>query len=314
MAGIELNETLTHPSCAASEDGSIQVDVSGNYPGFTLHWSNGMEAPAISGLGKGSYIATVTDSKGCTSIKEFLLVEPSALGILEVVYPPACSGDSGSIKIEVTGGTGPYSITWSTGATSDSIAGTPEGCYTVEITDAAGCSEIREICVSAKDEIPLLDINGTELVVELETYVYAVPDIMDASYMWTVTGGTILSGQGTHTVEVTWESAESGSIAVSAVTNSDCMSNTAVKDVSISMATSLEQKDHSVFQIYPNPVDQVLFISSEVPFEMTICSLQGSKLLTSQERHVDLSGLAPGSYLVVIRGQDISRTMHLVKQ
>lgn len=314
MAGISINENLTHPSCAASEDGSIQVNVSGNYPGFTLHWSNGKEEPAISGLGKGSYIVTVTDSKGCTSSKEFMLTEPTALGISEVVYPPACSGDSGSIKIEVTGGTGPYSITWSTGATSDSIAGTPEGCYTVEITDAAGCSEIREICVNATDEIPLLEITGPELPEALQTYAYTVPAIMDASYLWNVTGGTILSGQGTPEVELIWESVESGSIEVTAETLAGCMSNTATLDLSISMVTSLEQTDHPVFRIYPNPAGKVLIISSRVPFEITIYSLQGSKLLVSMEQQIDLGGLARGTYLVAFRSGEVSKTVRLVKQ
>ncbi len=192
-----MSHTLIHPSCSGASDGSIEVLVSGNYPGFALLWSNEMKGTLISGLDGGSYIVTVTDTMGCMVIKEYMLNEPLQLEVSEVVYPPTCPDDSsGSVRIGITGGTGPYSILWSTGATSDSISGLLEGCYTVEITDAAGCTVTHEVCIDATEKIVLMEIDGIEMAEALQTYTYIVASVMDVSYMWTATGGTIISGTG----------------------------------------------------------------------------------------------------------------------
>jgi len=46
---------------------------------------------------------------------------------------------TGSISIDITGGTEPYSILWSTGETTSFIENLAAGTYTVEITDAKNC-------------------------------------------------------------------------------------------------------------------------------------------------------------------------------
>lgn len=57
-------------------------------------------------------------------------------------------------------------------------------------------------------------IAGDAQVCTNETYTYAVPDIAGSTYIWTATGGTILSGQGTHQVTVQWSNGTAGTLNV----------------------------------------------------------------------------------------------------
>jgi gliding motility-associated-like protein len=49
--------------------------------------------------------------------------------------------NNGSINLNVSGGIGPYSYSWSTGATVQDISGLTEGYYHVTVTDANGCQK-----------------------------------------------------------------------------------------------------------------------------------------------------------------------------
>jgi hypothetical protein len=54
----------------------------------------------------------------------------------------------GSITVNPSGGTAPYSYLWSNSATSATVNGLCAGVYTVTITDANGCSQVFNIPVS----------------------------------------------------------------------------------------------------------------------------------------------------------------------
>jgi len=43
---------------------------------------------------------------------------------------------------------------------------------------------------------------------------YTTPAVNNATYEWTVTGGTIISGQGTNTIQVQWTNSGSGTIEI----------------------------------------------------------------------------------------------------
>ena len=56
-------------------------------------------------------------------------------------YQVSCAGlYDGLIDIEVTGGTGVYTYTWSNGETSEDLFGLGAGVYDVTVTDENGCS------------------------------------------------------------------------------------------------------------------------------------------------------------------------------
>ncbi|MGB1317367.1 MAG: hypothetical protein ACPG5W_04145, partial [Flavobacteriales bacterium] len=58
------------------------------------------------------------------------------------------NNNEGSASVSASGGTAPYSYTWSNGATTSSIDGLVAGTYSVTVTDANGCSDECSVTVS----------------------------------------------------------------------------------------------------------------------------------------------------------------------
>ena len=94
----------------------------------------------------GTFTYTVTDANGCTSTDTFTLTQPTALSLTGTVKNDnSCNSGScsGVAKVVATGGTSPYTYTW-TNATSSTDSATGL-CYnvipSVTVTDANGCSK-----------------------------------------------------------------------------------------------------------------------------------------------------------------------------
>jgi hypothetical protein len=130
----------------ASPTGKVYITgVTGNGP-FTYQWNNGYTGTSITGLTQGTYGVTVTDSLGCSISKVATvdLVPSIGLGSWSATTP-SCFASDGSLKLTITGGTGPYYYSGSNGTTAISylqeytFTGLPAGNFFVSVTDAALC-------------------------------------------------------------------------------------------------------------------------------------------------------------------------------
>ena len=81
-------------------------------------------------------VIAATHGRGLFSSNAFN--NTSGLSISSAVVQPNCGGSNGSITINATGGTTPYSYSWSTGDTNSSISSLSAGTYSVTVTDSAG--------------------------------------------------------------------------------------------------------------------------------------------------------------------------------
>lgn len=64
---------------------------------------------------------------------------------LTIGQPTTCNQANGILNSTVTGGTQPYTYTWSNGAGSQNIENVPSGNYTLIVTDASGCKDTSNI-------------------------------------------------------------------------------------------------------------------------------------------------------------------------
>jgi gliding motility-associated-like protein len=131
-------------SCADASDGSIELTVSGGTAPATVSWEGpgGFSATGttLAALAAGTYCATITDANGCTSTPCFTLTAPEPLTASAIATPASCGNPVGTVDLVTGGGTTPYSIAWSNGATSEDLADLSPGTYTAVVSDANGCS------------------------------------------------------------------------------------------------------------------------------------------------------------------------------
>ncbi|MFN3874956.1 MAG: beta strand repeat-containing protein, partial [Flavobacteriales bacterium] len=140
----------TNISCAAANDGALELSITGGLAPYAINWTNGLgfssTAASISALEAGGYQATVTDANGCTATALAQLIAPEPIGLSASISAMngsnvSCTGATdGSIDLAVSGGTAPYVFAWSNGTSTEDLSGISAGSYTVTVTDANACS------------------------------------------------------------------------------------------------------------------------------------------------------------------------------
>ena len=135
-------------SCANSCDGSVTVTPIGGSTPYTYLWQhNGATTNSLTGLCQGNYSLLVADANGCSRTVQVEITSPNVLEVNEQIVSNTCGSTicSGSILLNVSGGTGPYTYNWSEPTLSDTnyVDLLCEGTYKVTISDANGCSSIE---------------------------------------------------------------------------------------------------------------------------------------------------------------------------
>ncbi|MEL6924073.1 MAG: hypothetical protein AAFO94_08500, partial [Bacteroidota bacterium] len=150
-------------TCPGGFDGAASIIAAGGLPPYIYTWSDGQQGTAATNLIGGVYTATATDANGCTIVRDVTISEPEEFSIGITKADVACNGDSnGSARLNVSGGTAPYSFEWSNGVTgSESINGLAAGSYGVTVTDFNGCTTERTVTINEPDpvsvEVEVLD-------------------------------------------------------------------------------------------------------------------------------------------------------------
>ncbi|MFY0673789.1 MAG: T9SS type A sorting domain-containing protein [Bacteroidia bacterium] len=146
---IVVNVNTSDVSCNGGADGSATTTVSGGCEPYSYLWSTNSTSTSISGLSAGNYSITITDANGNSKSVNFTVGEASKLVATVSGSDPTCAtGTDGSATVNVSGGTSPYSYTWSNNATTSSISGLSSGTYSVTITDANGCTTTGSVSIA----------------------------------------------------------------------------------------------------------------------------------------------------------------------
>ena len=137
-------DSIIHASCELN-NAEAYVQISEGTAPFNYTWSNGIiqTTPNITNVYAGTYILTVTDSKGCTDTAKAIINGsniPTAL--ITHTITAHCGYSNGAITVGVANGNGPYQYEWNTNPVqTDTVAkGVPAGTYIVTITDNTGCT------------------------------------------------------------------------------------------------------------------------------------------------------------------------------
>jgi subtilisin-like proprotein convertase family protein/uncharacterized protein (DUF2141 family) len=152
---------ITQAQCGTN-DGAINISVAGDYPPYTFLWSNGAITEDLSAIGAGTYEVFVTNANGCTDSAEFILNNISSLNISTSITSVTCAGgNNGAIAVTTSGGTAPYTYSWSNGASTEDLSSITANTYTITITDDNGCIYSEDLVVSTLPSMVIVANNVT---------------------------------------------------------------------------------------------------------------------------------------------------------
>lgn len=153
-AALALSTSGTNITCFNSNNGSIDLTVTGGTQPYSYLWSNGSTVEDPTGLAGGTYAVTVTDGNGCTATTSVFIVNPPLLTLNFIVKTPLCFLDTNaSIDLITTGGTPGYTFLWSNGATTEDLANVTAGTYSVTVTDSKGCIAIDSTTITEPEPL-----------------------------------------------------------------------------------------------------------------------------------------------------------------
>jgi gliding motility-associated-like protein len=162
---ISVVASISNITCMSGTNGSIEMSVNGGTPPYSYEWSNGATTEDLNGLMAGEYSILVKDANGCTMAIPslfFTLSQPSELiAVAEITSSfngenISCHGASdGTATVVVSGGTIPYSFSWSNSETEQSIKGLDATTYSVVVTDANGCFVGSSVTLSQPEKVEL---------------------------------------------------------------------------------------------------------------------------------------------------------------
>jgi hypothetical protein len=189
----------------------------------------------------GTYYIKGTNASGCFDIKP-VTVTVNPAPIVVITNPAAvCAPNTVNITAPaVTAGSAPgLTYTYWTDAAATIPYTTPTaataGTYYIKGTNAAGCATIQPVVVTV-NPLPTPAITGPDPVcvtVNNNNSTYTTANVAGHTYTWTVTGGTIVTGQGTNTITVNWTTAGPGSVSVTETITSSGCSGSITKSVTV---------------------------------------------------------------------------------
>ena len=145
---ISVATEVIDASCFGDNDGVVTVNAEGG-SGLYVYSDDGVNFVPnnqFDGFGAGLYSLFVQDELGCVESVTANVAEPEPIVITGIVSEGAFQGD-GFIDVSVTGGNLPYEYEWIgpgvSGVLTQDIEGLSTGVYSIEVTDANGCSVIE---------------------------------------------------------------------------------------------------------------------------------------------------------------------------
>ncbi len=218
------------PNCFNPLGGSINLEVSGGFPGYTYKWSNTATVQDPQNLAAGTYTVTITDAGGCTRSISATVIGNFTPPV--AVAAPLDELDCQTLTVNISGqgsSVGPtYSYLWTAVGPGNITAPnntltatvTQGGTYQIKVTNSQnGCTSTANVTVISNILPPIAEAGQPQVLTCAVTNVTLNGNGSSSgnnnfAYLWTASnGGTIAGGAntlqpivsstGTYTLQVT---------------------------------------------------------------------------------------------------------------
>jgi len=163
------NEIASTPSSCIGSTGSFEVQGTGGAGGYQYSIDNGVtwqSSGIFTNLPGGNYTVLVQDLNGCQGSIAATVGQPSTIDLtLANSNNVSCNGGSnGSAVTAISGGLAPYTYTLNGGSSQSSgtYSNLTAGTYTVEVTDANGCTDTQPVTITQPTVVTLSFVSATD--------------------------------------------------------------------------------------------------------------------------------------------------------
>ncbi|MBN8703748.1 MAG: gliding motility-associated C-terminal domain-containing protein [Bacteroidetes bacterium] len=140
--------------CFGGNNGIATATITGGTSPYNYNWSNSSTSNTINNLTAGVYTLTIGDANGCSSQTSVTITQPSQLSGSITSNTLNCFGDiNGTATALGSGGTNPYTYSWSNSSTQQTISGVSAGFYSVLITDNNNCTTTKNVTILQPSDI-----------------------------------------------------------------------------------------------------------------------------------------------------------------
>ncbi len=146
--GPTSNIVSVNASCGESNGSATVTAINGQSP-YTYLWSTGGTTSTINNLSVGTYYVTVTDNGNCVVIDSVDILSTNGPVVSITKTDATCGMATGSAQANVTGGTPPYSYSWSNGSSGPNIINLLPGQYSVTVTDSNNCTGTQTTTINS---------------------------------------------------------------------------------------------------------------------------------------------------------------------
>jgi len=287
---FSININKTNETNFQTNDGTAAVTpVNGNAP-YTYNWSNGSTTATVNNLAPGNYTITVTDALACsrTAILSIQAIDCDNYSLLlnktdETYYQT----NDGTASVNVVNGTAPYSYSWSNGTNNYEVSQLSPGSYSLQATDALGCTATESFVIEA------INCKNFNVII----------DAIDETYYQTNDGSAVANSlNGTSPYSYIWSNGSTlKSISDLSPGNYDVevMDNLGCKAIA---STIIEAIDCSNFSMIINAIDETYYQSNNgsASLDLTNGTAPFSYNWSNGEIMESANNLSPGSYTIEV--------------
>lgn len=226
-APVSASVANVTPASCAGIGGSVDITVSGGTPGYNFLWSNGYTTQNLFNVPAGTYSVTATDLNGCSTDINGIVVAPPTIPTAAASAPSAlnCNNPTVTLSGEGTSTGSNFTYVWTTTngnivsghlTLNDCVVDAP-GTYQLLVLDNANaCSATASTTVTSNIALPSASAGSGGTVTCTQSQITLNGSGSTGSniaYLWTTSGGNIVSGAttlnpvvnagGTYTLTVT---------------------------------------------------------------------------------------------------------------
>ena len=274
----------------------------------SITWSDNSHAPTLSVASSGEYWISATNNEGCIGM-DTINIGIQALPIADIGSDTTlCTGEEYLLY------PGDFiNYEWQDMSNDTSYMVTAPGIYSVTITDEYGCEGFDVVNIQiVNPPVAMFSFN----IINDNTVQFTDESIDAETYAWDFENDGTVDDNASENVEHTYPNL--GQYAVKLSVGNACTEDSHTETI---LLLSIENEILGTVSVYPNPVQNTLYIETEINDIKTTYSLIDlngkiiySFITTDNITSIDMTGLIKGSYILNIFTEKGKGSINIIKQ